>query len=546
MSRGLSFYLGGVMVLGLVASALTFIRTMLSAAFARRSSRTVHSELCQSVIVRASTRYFDANPSGRILQRFAKDLEQVDTGLPGNLRSATTCIFTLATTMATIALVTPRFLILLGPIGLVYFRSLQYYRPVARELKRLEPLARSPIYAAQNSAAVGVATIRQLRISDYMADRALAAIDASTAVSFYTKAVDRWFSFRMELLGNAIVLSAALFGLGSSAVAVSGSASAWTAARAAIAVTQALSVTGLLNWTVRTVAQTETSFGSFQRVAYTIDETEKEASRSLPSDTNLAPDWPRQGSISFEGVSLRYRDDLPLVLHGINLDIAPGERVGIVGRTGSGKSTLLRVLLRTVELAEGQGRVHVDGADIRQLGLGRLRNALSVIPQDNFIVTGTVRANVDPRSEHPDDAVLRALQAASLSHWRLDQPVAASGARVSPGERQLLGVARAVLRGSRILALDEVTSRVDEATDRKVQAALRKLPPGTTLLVVSHRISTLLEGYDKVVVMDGGRIVEVGDPKALRLQQDSRFADLLAAELVGGGGAEAVAEYVAA
>jgi len=546
VSRGLSFYLVGVMTLGLVASALTFIRTVLSAAFSRRCSRAVHRELCQSVIVQASTRYFDANPSGRILQRFAKDLEQIDAGLPNNLRSAMTCVFTLMATMGTIALVTPRFLILLGPIGLLYFQALQYYRPVARELKRLEPLARSPIYAEQTSAAVGVATIRQMRISDFMADRAMAAIDASTAVSFCTKAVDRWFSLRMELLGNTIVLSAALFGLGSSTVAAPGAASAWTAARAAIAVTQALSVTGLLNWTVRTVAQAETSFGSFQRVAFTIDETEKEAARTLPSDVGLGSEWPHQGGISFRDVSLRYRDDLPLVLRGISLDIAPGERVGIVGRTGSGKSTLLRVLLRTAELADGHGCIRIDGTDIRHIGLGQLRNSLSIIPQDNFIVTGTVRANVDPRGEHGDEDVLRALEAASLGHWRLDQKIAASGVGVSPGERQLLGVARAVLRRSRIVALDEVTSRVDEATDRKVQAALRKLPSGTTLLVVSHRLSTLLEGYDTVVVMDNGRVVEVGDPQVLQSQEGSRFAELLEAELLGGSGMQTVTKSIAA
>ena len=196
--------------------------------------------------------------------------------------------------------------------------------------------------------------------------RALRAIDSNTAVSFAAKAVDRWFSLRMELLGNLIVLAAAMLSLWSGA-----NAGAWSAARAAIAVTQALSVCGLLNWTVRTIAQTETSFTSFQRISDSVDSTDLEASRQLPSDLKLPSAWPVKGSVSFDNVSFRYREHLPFVLHGLSLDLVPGERIGVVGRTGSGKSTLLRLLLRTVEASEGS--VTVDGVDLREVGLARLR-----------------------------------------------------------------------------------------------------------------------------------------------------------------------------
>mmetsp|Transcript_131502 Transcript_131502/g.256181 ORF Transcript_131502/g.256181 Transcript_131502/m.256181 type:complete len:1362 (-) Transcript_131502:149-4234(-) len=534
LSRGLPFYLIGVTALGLAASGLTFCRTLIVAAFARRTSRALHRELCQSVLVRASSRYFDANPFGRILQRFAKDLEEIDGSLPGSLRSALACMCTLVGTMVTILFASPLFIICLGPLAFCYWKSLQYYRPVARQLKRLEPLARSPVYAEQAVAAAGVVTIRQLRISHEMIRRALKAVDGSTAVSFATKAVDRWFSLRMELLGNIIVLIVAMLGLSAGcSVAHRG---AWFAARTAIAVTQALSVVGLLSWTVRTVAQTETSFSSFQRVTFTIDATQAEAPRDLPGDVLLPSCWPRQGHVSFQGVSVRYRDDLPLVLDGVNLEVNPGQRVGIVGRTGSGKSTLLRVLLRITEMGNLGGSVFIDGVDIREVGLARLRSAVTVIPQENFVVTATVRDNVDPRHEHSDEEVRVALDAASLEHWQLNQKVASSGGSVSPGERQLLGVARAMLRRSRVVALDEVTSRVDETTDRKVQAALRQLPAGTSLLVVSHRLQTL-EDYDCVVVMEAGKVVEVGKPALLKQQPSSHYATMLAAELAELGAA---------
>jgi len=525
MKRGLAYYLTGVNLLGLLASGLTFGRALLIAAFGRKASKAVHDELCDRVLVQASTRHFDRNPSGRLLQNFAKDLEQIDSGLPGSLRSAVSCICTLVGTMAIIVLATPSFLVVLVPLSWVYSRSLQYYRPVARELKRLEPLARSPVYAVQAMTASGVTTIRKLGLERSMAKQALDAIDSNTAVSFAAKAVDRWFSLRMELVGNTIVLAAALLGLLGGA-----GSSSWAAAKSAIAVTQALSVVGLLNWTVRTVAQTETAFTSFQRVVDVLDATEVEAPKMLPSDSEIPSVWPSNGRVVFHNVSLRYSSDLPLVLQGVDLELRPGERVGVIGRTGSGKSTLLRALLRTVEVSEGT--VEVDGLDIRSLGLARLRSAVTAIPQDNFLVTGSVRQNVDPRGEHTDDEVRRALESASLGKWLLERHMQASGGDVSPGEKQLLGVARAILRGSKVVALDEVTSRVDEATDRQVQLALQRLPTGTTLLVVSHRIKTL-QDYDTVVVMEAGRVVEMGDPRDLSSDPKSRFAAMLAAEQTG-------------
>lgn len=528
MQRGLSYYLAGVSLLGAVAAMLTFLRAQLIATFGRRASRTIHRDMVHRILVRATTRYFDANPMGRILQRFAKDLEQVDGYLPSSLRNMSSCACTLAGSMATVAIANPLFIFALPPLAWIYVRALQYYLPVARELKRLEALARSPVYAEQNAAAEGVATIRQLRLGALMQRRAFDAIDGNTAVSYALKSVDRWFSFRMELLGNFLVFTSASLGI----LAASAHTGPWASARAAVAVTQTLGVVGLLNWTVRTVADTETSFSSFQRVVYTTDDTETEAPRQLDADSSLGKDWPVTGRISLRDVSLRYRADLPMVLQNVNLEVRPGQRVGIVGRTGSGKSTVLRVLLRTVEVEEGEGSIEVDGVDVRGIGLSRLRSAVTVIPQDNFLITGTVRRNVDPEGTYSDEDVQRALTAASLGHWPLDRQISAAGVGVSPGERQLMGVARALLRATHVVALDEVTSRVDEATDRKVQLALRSLPSDATVLVVSHRLETLLD-YDSVVVMDSGRVVEQGSPAELSGRPGSYFARLLAAEMTG-------------
>lgn len=523
MQRGLAYYMSGVVFWGVVASALTFGRALLIAAFSRRASRAVHDQLCEKVLVQASTSHFDRNPSSRLLQNFSKDLEQIDTSLPGSLRSASSSICTLAGAMFTIILATPSFSFLLPPLTWIYMKSLQYYRPVARELKRLEPLARSPVFAEQQAAASGVTTIRQLGLGNVMAARALRAIDGNTAVSFAARAVDRWFSLRMELLGNLIVLASSLVCLAASG------AGAWSEARSAIAVTQALSVCGLLNWTVRTIAQTETSFTSWQRVEDALDSTEVEGAKVRPEDQHLPTSWPLSGTINFQDISFRYRENLPLVLRKLCLKLTPGQRVGVVGRTGSGKSTLLRILLRTVEPT--QGSVTIDGVDISKVGLARLRSSVTAIPQDNFLISGSVRENVDPRGSYSDEEVKHALEAASLGNWEIHRHINAAR-DISPGEKQLIGVARAVLRKSRIVALDEVTSRVDKATDEKVQAALKRLPEGTTLLVVSHRLATL-QDYDLVVVLGDGEVLEVGTPSALEADPRSNFASMLAAERGG-------------
>ncbi|CAJ1363716.1 unnamed protein product [Effrenium voratum] len=438
MSRGLVYYMSGVLFWGLLASALTFGRALLIAAFSRRASRAVHDQLCDQVLVRASTSHFDRNPSSRLLQNFSKDLEQIDSSLPGSLRSAVSSICTLAGAMVTIVLATPG-------------------------------------------------------------------------------------------LGNLIVLASSLVCLLSAGAPGAAAGGAWAEARSAIAVTQALSVCGLLNWTVRTIAQTETSFTSFQRITGSLESTELEAPRELPQDAQLPAAWPVQGTVTFEGVSFRYRPMLPLVLQKLELQLAPGQRIGVIGRTGSGKSTLLRILLRTVEPCEGS--VKIDGVDLQQVGLARLRSAITAIPQDNFLVSGTIRENVDPRSSYSDEEVRHALEAASLGTWDLQRRVDPSGG-ISPGEKQLIGVARAVLRRSRVVALDEVTSRVDKATDEKVQQALKRLPEGTTLLVVSHRLATLHD-YDQVVVLGDGQVLEIGNPAELEASPNSHFASMLAAERGG-------------
>ena len=254
----------------------------------------------------------------------------------------------------------------------------------------------------------------------------------------------------------------------------------------------------------------------------------QEAVRVKEDDPNIES-WPLDGNIKMANLQVRYRDELPLVLKGVNLEIKAGEKVGIVGRTGSGKSSLTLSLFRTMEAA--QGSITIDERNIADLGVESLRSALTIIPQDPVLFSGSLRLNLDPFGKYTDDKLWKALE---LSHLRkmvnalpmgLDHMVSEGGSNLSVGERQLLCLARAVLKKTKVLILDEATAAVDLETDDLIQATIRSEFPECTILTIAHRINTIVDS-DKVCVMDNGTVLEFDSPKTLLAKSDSEFYSL--------------------
>ncbi|XP_042145191.1 ATP-binding cassette sub-family C member 3-like [Ixodes scapularis] len=246
-----------------------------------------------------------------------------------------------------------------------------------------------------------------------------------------------------------------------------------------------------------------------------------------PWISNFRPDpqWPGLGAVSFRSYSTRYREGLGLVLRDVNLDVRPGEKVGIVGRTGSGKSTITLSLFRIVEAASG--KIVVDDVDIADLGLQDLRSRITITAQDPVLFHGTLRFNLDPAGHHDAVELWWALDQSHLGNFfrqceGLDFEVSEGGLNLSVGQRQLVCLARALLRKTKILVLDEATASVDVETDLLVQRTLRDVMSGCTVLTIAHRIHTVLTS-DRVVVMDQGRIVEVGSPAELLADTKSSF-----------------------
>lgn len=270
-----------------------------------------------------------------------------------------------------------------------------------------------------------------------------------------------------------------------------------------------------------------------------------EAPHNLPIDLTLENRWPSQGEIVFSSVKLRYRPDLPLVLKGLDIRIPPQSKVGVVGRTGAGKSTLMTAIMRLVELSSGS--IEIDGVDICTVGLNLLRSNIAVIPQDPVLFSGTVRTNLDPFDEFSDDRVNEVLSRVgllkversssihslnSLSSRKqssaiksLSDEVYEGGSNFSVGQKQLLVIARSILRGAMVVIMDEATASVDADTDARIQRVMRTQFQSSTCITVAHRINTILDS-DYILVMDDGRAVEFDRPESL-MKKGGMFKELV-------------------
>ncbi|KAH8098945.1 ATPase [Aureococcus anophagefferens] len=452
---GLEVYVG----LSAVAVALSVVAYYVASLLGQRAARKLHASLL-SGLLKAPMAFFDGTPTGRLVNLFSKDLYTIDEELPVTiamwLMVATSCV----ATMATIAFATPWFLAVCLPLGVVYFGTMKYFIPSVRELKRLDATSRSPVFVAFGEALDGASTIRAFRAEKRFAADQGAKLRKNLRAYFLGTACNRWLAPYL----------------------------------AGLSLTYALSVTQSLNWFVRTNADLENNSVAVERVVNCADTAPEADGHAGPPDG-----WPSKGDVTVTNLQLRYRPELPLVLKGLNFAVDGGTKLALVGRTGSGKSSFLLALLRLAPPAPGSKLV-LDGVDVLSVKLADLRTRVSMIPQDPVLFSGTVRFNVDPFAAAADGDVRDALRDARLDDKLagddpLGAPVEEGGRNFSLGERQLLCLARACLRKSKLLLLDEATSAVDEALDEAVQLAIRANFKHSTVICIAHRINTIAD-YD--------------------------------------------------
>ena len=509
-------YLGVYGALG-AATALTIVaNSLLTALGGLNASSKLHNNMLANVL-RAPMSFFDTNPKGRVVNRFAKDIDYVDRAIPMTFGALMRLSFNVLGTIFVISYNSPIFIAVIIPLGVVYIILQKVYVMSSRQLRRLDSTTRSPIYSHFSETLSGVSTIRAYNLERRFAKENEFRIDTNQVCYMGNITTNRWLSIRLEMLGNIIILFAALFAvLGRDTL---------DPGIVGLSLTYASTVTQTFNMLIRQTSQIENYMVSVERISEYQNQLEQEAPFYMP-DQDPDNTWPEFGNIKFDNYQTRYRPGLELVLKGIDCEIERGEKIGIVGRTGAGKSSLTMSLFRIIEAAGGS--IVIDGVNISQIGLGFLRSRLTIIPQDPVLFSGTLRFNLDPFEEHKDDALWKALGNAHLRSFvstlplGLQHEVSEGGSNLSVGQKQLVCLARALLRKTKILVLDEATAAVDLETDDLIQRTIRSEFSDCTVVTIAHRLNTILDN-NRVMVLSQGEIVEFDTPDDLLSNEKSIF-----------------------
>ncbi|KAM0315686.1 hypothetical protein ACHAO8_003737 [Botrytis cinerea] len=526
------YYLGVYALIGIACMLIALFRDFWLFFGSLTASWRIHENLMKAV-TRAKFKFFDSTPLGQLMNRFSKDLEAVDQEVAPIAIGVMSCALAIVVTVALITAITPGFLIAGIFISAMYFFVGKFYLRSSRDLKRIESIQRSPLFQQFGETLNGVTTIRAYGDEKRFVRDNMLRINTHSRPFIYLWAANRWLSFRIDLVGDLVAFFAGAFIVSSIGTIDAGSAG--------LSLSYAISFTENVLWMVRLYSMNEQNMNSVERIKEYLD-VEQEAAEYI-EETEPAKNWPSQGSVEFINYTTRYREDLDPVLRNVSFKIRPLEKVGIVGRTGAGKSSLALALFRGLEAEEG--KILIDEVDVGLIGLRDLRERITIVPQDPTLFTGTIRSNLDPFNLFTDEDIFTALRRVhligavgtstapstpgvsrppsleSLSgstttnkniFLNLNSTVTESGNNLSQGQRQLLCLARALLKQPKVLMMDEATASIDYTTDAKIQETIRELK--STIITIAHRLQTIVD-YDKVLVLDKGEVVEYAHPHEL-------------------------------
>eukprot|EP00759_Apiculatamorpha_spiralis_P041051 PhF_6_TR39706/c0_g1_i1/m.59050/K05666/ABCC2; ATP-binding cassette, subfamily C (CFTR/MRP), member 2 len=484
------------------------------------SSQTMHRNLIGKLL-HAPMAFFDVTPMGKIVNLFTRDMGVVDYDLPESLMALLNSLFNVLGSIGLICAALPYFSIAVVVFAIVYYKLYQYYVVTTRALKRVEAQQRAPVISFMAECVSGLGTIRIGEYQTWMSMHHMKKLDNAARPVYSTLLCSRWLSSRLEYMGTSIVLLTALLciiqKIATSDVNVS---------VLSLSIVYALSVTQGLSSLTRYAGDVESYMTCIERIKTLCETIPQEPNAEYSNHDNPSPnsEWPSNGKVEFLQTSLRYREGLALALKDVTCVIPHGSRVGVVGRTGSGKSTVLLALTRIVELA--QGGIKLDERLIHTLKMEDLRSKINVIPQDPILFEGTVLSNLDPFRRKKDVEIWNALKKVQMDtlvrscDGCLHAPVQERGSNFSLGQRQLLCMARALLKNSKILLMDEATASLDAETDKLIQTTIRSEFHDCTIFTIAHRLQTIMD-YDLIMVMHKGELVEFGSPaQLLKNKQD--------------------------
>ncbi|EQC35314.1 hypothetical protein SDRG_07025 [Saprolegnia diclina VS20] len=502
------YYLGVYAALAFGGIVLTILRTASILLSGLKASRVLFDDMTKALL-KAPMSFFDTNPLGRILNRYAGDVTTVDTQIANTLSSFLAMVFMAAFALGTTIIVIRSFGLLIIPLLFIYVYIGNVYVTPAREMERVNKTTRSPMINLISECIEGALVIRafgpkQVRRFQRLHHR---NVDGNLEANYVSSVFAQWFSMRIQLTSAVILLVIAtslVFSKDFISPGVIG-----------LVLNYAFSILPFFEWIVQCWSSLETAMVGPERLSE-YAAIEPEAPRVIHGAT--AHDWPTTGHVTFSNMSFRYKEHDALVLKDVNVDIASGEKIGIVGRTGAGKSSLTMALFRINELASGS--ISIDGVDIKSVGVKTLRSAIAIIPQNPVLFKGTLRNYLDPFSDYGDDQLWDALGKVRLQSriasvdGQLESHVEENGENFSVGERQMLCMARALLRQARIVVMDEATAAIDHETDQNLQRVIRTEFAASTVLTIAHRLDTVLD-CDRILVFDQGRLVQCDKPQQL-------------------------------
>ncbi|XP_067890479.1 multidrug resistance-associated protein 4 isoform X2 [Heterodontus francisci] len=479
----INFYLGTYAGLTIAVMVFGITRSLIIFNILVNASQELHNRMFTSII-RAPVLFFDRNPIGWILNRFSKDIGHLDDLLPYTSMDFLQSFLQILCVVAVAVSVIPWILIPISPLVIVFFFLRRYFLKTSRDIKRMESTTRSPVFSHLSSSLQGIWTIRATKTEQQFQAKFDEHQDLHSETWFLFLSTSRWLAVRLDAL-CAVFVSTVAFG----SILI---ANQLNAGQVGLALSYAITLMGMFQWGVRQSAEVENLMTSVERV---LEYTELESEASWESHKPPPNGWPNHGSVVFENVTFGYSQDCEPVLKNLNLEIRSKEKVGLVGRTGSGKSSLISALFR---LAEPEGKVMIDGIVTSELGLHDLRNCMSIIPQVQL---------KEVVEELPN---------------KMMTELAEAGSNFSVGQRQLVCLARAVLRKSKILIIDEATANVDPRTDELIQKTIRQTFEQCTVLTVAHRLNTIIDS-DRILVLDAGRVAEYAEPYVLLENKNGLF-----------------------
>ncbi|XP_007503592.1 ATP-binding cassette sub-family C member 9 isoform X4 [Monodelphis domestica] len=516
-----SYYVAGFSILCGTGIFLCLVTSLTVEWMGLTAAKNLHHNLLNKIIL-GPIRFFDTTPLGLILNRFSADTNIIDQHIPPTLESLTRSTLLCLSAIGMISYATPVFLVALVPLGIAFYFIQKYFRVASKDLQELDDSTQLPLLCHFSETAEGLTTIRAFRHETRFKQRMLELTDTNNIAYLFLSAANRWLEVRTDYLGACIVLTAAVASIASiTETSYSG--------LVGLGLLYALTITNYLNWVVRNLADLEVQMGAVKKVnSFLTMESENYEGAMDPSQ--VPEHWPQEGEIKIHDLCVRYENNLKPVLKHVKAYIKPGQKVGICGRTGSGKSSLSLAFFRMVDIFDG--KIVIDGIDISKLPLHTLRSRLSIILQDPILFSGSIRFNLDPECKCTDDRLWEALEIAQLKNMvkslpgGLDAIVTEGGENFSVGQRQLFCLARAFVRKSSILIMDEATASIDMATENILQKVVMTAFADRTVVTIAHRVSSIMDA-GLVLVFSEGILVECDSVPNLLAHKNGLFSTLV-------------------